>query len=207
MKRLDRWIILKGLLLLAVSAFFLYSVKAPNAQPSCLKSETLRVEIGGEKFAFPRKIITTLSGPDVKNIDPKNNGAATPDEACQTPSDPIWHVDEAYVDLYPKPCTSDQPKCDNQIFVYIADLAARSRSTGLDVYPKTKAELLKKCRPPIHPFNEWHAKYWDACDYIFQDKGLFISMRFRGGNGVFPPEKIEETQDIVMKKLRQYYIK
>lgn len=173
--------------------------------PACFASDTLRVEIGGKQFAFPRKIVRGMEGAGVVNFKDMESHSATGSKACQIPGSPPWQLETIGLDLNPKSCQTDE-QCDlSVIYAFISDLNIR-KTKGLKHknIPTTEKSLLEKCHSPRNPYSDTHKKYWSFCDFAFEDEGLDIWIRFTGGGGVYPPEKIEDTKRLVLKSIYQY---
>lgn len=173
---------------------------------ACLESDYLRVQIGGEQFTFPRKIVRSVRGADVRNIENPENTSASGMKACQRVSDPLWLVESIGLDLDPEPCQNGRKCKPTLIDVVLTDLAIRKACDSCaDVFPKTESELLEKCYPPLEPYNVWHATYWSTCDFTFEVADLHVWIKFHGG--VYPPEAIQQTQALVLELIRSYRIK
>lgn len=173
----------------------------PEPDPACFASDTLRVEIGGEKFAFPRKMVRSVRGADVVNPKDSRSDTISGRKACQKQGDKTWKVDYAALDILPDDCSLDDSQCrEKRIFV---QSSSTFNKDALQKY--SKKNLLESCTAPLKPFSQWHSKAWSTCDYAFEDKGIIFVIAFRGG--IYPPEQIEETQALIIKSLRQYLIK
>ncbi len=191
--------------------FFSFSTHAmgdrPEVDPQCFASDKLRVEIGDEKYEFPRKMVISMRGDNVVDV-PYNDGSksAAGDTACQKPEDNIWKLDSLILHIVPKECTDKKDCNENRISLDIHDVKY-SKSMGIEgsVFTNNKEELLAKCVPPREPYNEWHRKVWSACDYAFETSQIYMRVRFRGG--IYPPEKIDQTVQLVLKEIQKYEIK
>tara|TARA_B100001123_G_scaffold260886_1_gene290639 strand:+ start:764 stop:1285 length:522 start_codon:yes stop_codon:yes gene_type:complete len=75
--------------------------RPPAPDPECFASDKLRVEIGGEKFAFPRNKITTIEGENIPNTTP---GSATGKTMCQKPTDGSLELTSFMVEITPDGC-------------------------------------------------------------------------------------------------------
>jgi hypothetical protein len=187
------------------------SIRAKHAQhhvsydSECFISETLRVEIGGEQFAFPRNIVVSVNGPDVVNPQDSRSKSASGSNACQKPSDNVWGAKSIYIQIWPALCPKEDPRCnENQVFVNIQEIKVRKAFGIRDVYPSSQDVLLKECSPPKKPYSPWHAKVWSRCDFSFTKNDLFIAIAFRGG--IYPPQDIERTKQLVLHELYSYHI-
>lgn len=184
--------------------------KHPEENTACLESDAIRVEIGGEKFAFPRKknikylkggdaLVHSLSGDDV--IDSKGDGyhgSASSGEACQKPNDPAWKIKHLNLDVIPIECSDSRDCTKKTIHPDIKDI---SDSNGFleTQHPTNKEQLLKRCRRPKDEKQVWY-----HCTYIFKDKNLYFFIKFDGE--IYPPEQIEKTKDILLKTIRKHQI-
>lgn len=180
----------------------------PEVDADCFASDKIRVEIGGEKFAFPRDIIRGMKGNDVINIKSENSkGSASGTKACQKTNDKDWILTSIGLDLYPEPCSGNQSKCSAHLFsTMIEDLdSRRERDAVEDVFPRTKEELLEECKSPKKSWNDFHSKVWSACNFVFEEKKLHVWIKFRGG--VYLPEKIESTKQLIIDEIYKYKIK
>ncbi len=172
--------------------------------PDCLASDTLRVEIGGEQFAFPRKMVRSMRGADVKHVK-YDQPTSTGSDACQKPEDRAWNLEYLSLDIYPKPC-NDPQECNVKIIYSDITNVSTNSSDQLSEspFPHDKQALLAKCRPPAQPLSDGHAKYWTACNYVFVDGGMILRIKFRGGADAYPPEDIDETKKLVRQEIDKY---
>lgn len=177
--------------------------------PACFVSETLRVEIGGERFAFPRKMVHSMRGELVKNKKgEKYDGSATGSEACQKLGD-IWPLQFIMLNLYPMPCDTRNECWVRTIFANLENLSnynSRLKNwSGLNkIYPRDIETLLAECVPPKKPWNDTHAKTWSHCNYVFEHNKLKLRIKFKGG--IYPPEQIEQTKLLVLEEIRKHSI-
>lgn len=179
-----------------------------ESDPACLASDTLRVNIGGEQFSFPRTMVRSIRGADVKHVK-YDQPTASGNDACQKAADPAWSVDEIALDIKPENCTDDVDCYTRTIFAKIESLdlykQRMAKWSGLEsVYPNTPEELLEKCTQPKKPLNDWHEEYWYACDYVFVSDGLHFQIKFTGGGDVYPPEDIDNTMKLVRQEINKY---
>ena len=207
------------LILLIISLSTQAQAKGERIQvdKNCLKSDTLRVEIGGERFAFPRKLVHSLSGDDVINVKgDAYKGNATGTKACQKPTTPIWNIE--YLSLYMYPKGMYEKQCNTErgcrgtsfkINVTIKNLsdyreAIKEWPNGAKVYPNTKKELLEKCVPPKSPYSDFHERVWSICNFVFNNSKQNFTIKFRGG--IYHPENIEHTKQLVLDEVYKYQI-
>ena len=179
--------------------------KAPaksKEKPACLTTETVRVEIGGERFAFPRKAIVSMRGESVIDIrGEKWNGSAPGSRACQNETDDVWALSLLALYLHPTAC-NDNKSCNiTKISARIQALDTRRNVTSI---PQTPEELIKQCKPPSEPWSDFHKKYWSSCKYAFAHKQLHIYMKFKGGH--YAPENIEKTKQLALDSLYKHKI-
>jgi len=168
----------------------------------CLQSETLRVEIGGETFAFPRKMVRSLGGSDVKDVRP-NYAQSSGSKACQMIDDSSWRLNFVALDLYALPCRKKKDECsENMVSAYLEDLVFRDNGSAINVFPQSKEALLEKCIAPKKPSSPWHSKVWSMCNYTFENEGFHVWLKFRGG--IYPPEGIERTKQLVLDEIYKY---
>lgn len=181
----------------------------PKADPDCFASDKLRVEIGGEKFAFPRKMVVNVVGPDVVHATDLKDNSASGKKACQKLGDPVWKLTSLSIDLYPVQCSTKKDCSEKMVFTRLEDFESYSlrlkKWKGLErVYSNTREELLEDCQPPKKPYSLWHEKVWSICKFVFDNKKQTYIIKFRGG--VYSPEKIEHTKKLVLKKIYKYRI-
>lgn len=179
----------------------------PDIDPACFESDTLRVEIGGERFEFPRKMVSNIRGKDVVHPQDPIGESVSGSKACQKLNDSAWKLNYISLDLYPKPCASDAECRTMRIDTYVTEFYEdTSPKLSESRFPYTKAKLLEECKPPIKPFSDYHAKVWSSCDFVFIDSNLRFWIKFRGGGGIYPPEEIEITKQLVLNEIKKYSV-
>ena len=111
---------MKFLFILLVIVAMPIQVKAmgerPEVDADCFTSDLLRVEVGGEKFAFPRKMVHEIRGKDVININEKSNTYGSGSKACQKASDGAWNIDYVSLNIFPLPCESRRECSPTEIY-------------------------------------------------------------------------------------------
>lgn len=175
----------------------------PPVDPACFASDILRVEIGGKRFAFPRKMVRELAGPDVVHPTSQTNSSVEGTNACQKPNDPIWVLDWISLDLLPNGCNYKKNCNEDAIYIHAEDWRYRQKIGDKqdNIHSDTPKDLQRKCQQPIEPYSEWHKKVWSICDYVFREKELWIWIKFRGG--IYPPKDIEKTKKMVLENLKK----
>ncbi len=179
----------------------------PEVDPQCFASDKLRVEIGGKRYEFPREMVRSMRGSSVSDTRHNDHGTtAFGYSACQKPGDVYWKLDSLDIKAIPLKC-SDKKECYvKSIYLHIADIDyRRNRNPSDNIYPNDKISLLKECKAPVEPFNREHARTWSSCNYQLYTEEKYIGLTFRGG--IYPPDKIDQTVQLVLKEIQKYEIK
>lgn len=180
--------------------------------PACFASDKIRVEIGGERYNFPREIIRSMRGDDVVNSQDSGNRppsvTSSGSKACQKPEDDVWQIHYASLDFYLIPCPANQPPTctTNRINLNIVPLNKINGSEyRVTSNARTIDELLERCTPPKKPWNDAHARSWSRCLYLYDKESLNILMKFKGG--VYPPAQIDKTIEKINTEIDSYKVK
>jgi len=142
--------------------------------PACVKTEFLHVRIAGHEYKLPRSLVLGLRGDEVRKSAPKHGL-----KLCQHEGE-VWDVSYIHMVLLPSHCETKN-KCDGAQFYLDIDEFAKREPNAPKVFPDTKEELLEKCRPPVEPMSEFHAKVRSQCNFVCHYDGLRIRFGFRGG--------------------------
>ncbi|PIR39163.1 MAG: hypothetical protein COV35_01195 [Alphaproteobacteria bacterium CG11_big_fil_rev_8_21_14_0_20_39_49] len=178
---------------------------SPEIDPECFSSDKIRVEIGGEKFAFPRNIVHSISGDDVINIKgDKHRGNATGSKTCQKVGVDYWKLNNLTLKLNPKPCSESQDCNLKEISITIYQ--SNPELDGKFRKETSKKELLETCKPDPSATSEWIKKYWWTCNYAFFTDDKYLVFKFTGGK-IYPPEDIENTKQLVLDEIYKYQVK
>lgn len=212
MRKKNNHQIFKIVSLLSLGLIALYFIMSEHSKENvaCLESDTIRVEIGGERFAFPRKkgikyrkggeaLVHSLAGDDVINIRGEGyHGSASSSKACQKSEDAVWKIKHLNLDVIPIAC-SDSIDCTKKTIH--PDIKNISDTNGFleTQHPTNKEQLLERCRRPEDENQIWH-----HCTYIFKDRNTYFFIKFDGE--VYPPEQIEQTKDILLETIRKHRI-
>ena len=207
--------LVSALLFIGGPVYLWYDFLTPsksNIDPACFESDTIRLEIGGERYDFPREIIRSMRGGDVVNS--QDSGDRPPSQtssgskACQKNTDKRWNLHNINLDFYFVPCPANRPqKCITHLLsVDIISLDEKSNfDFRINRNANTKEQLLQSCTPPAEPWNDAHEKSWSRCSYHYENNNLSVLLRFKGG--IYTPTQIEQTVLDVNNEIAKYRTK
>lgn len=196
-------------LIMVLAAFGAQAMgERPEVDPECFASDTLRVEIGGEKYEFPRNMVRSMRGEDVVDVRyTDNSNVSGGDTACQKLEDGFWKLDMVDLDIYPLPCSDDMDCFPTWIVATVNDPSVVSEESYRKQIPDTQKALLEKCTPLRSDgvLNRYQLKNGRICKYLVNTGENFVYFRFFGG--IYPPENIDQTVQLVLNEIQKCAIK
>ncbi len=189
--------------------FFSFSTHAmgdrPEVDPQCFVSDKLRVEIGGEKYEFPRKMVRSMSGKNIVHANPhyKKINAVEGSKACQKPEDDLWKLDSVSLDIVPRKCVSKKDCNASKVFLRLYNQSSFTNTNHSERTPNNTSSLIKDCTKTNKKFAS--KSYGLFCDYYFRNDDLFVVIKFY--SGLYPPEKIDQTVQIALREVQKHEIK